>query len=74
MINNYIKQYNWFISYSRTMQVIQEPKQLIKSVSYNRTEHKVLKMEKTLQDHYGYDYSGLHKTLVRDAFARIRMI
>ena len=56
------------------MQAIQEPKQLIKSVSYKRTEDKVLKMEKALQDHYGYDYSGLHKTLVRDAFARIRMI
>ena len=29
---------------------------------------------KELQDYYGYDYSGLHKTLVRDAFAKIRMI
>ena len=56
------------------MQAIQEPKQLIKSVSYKKTEHKVLKMEKALQEHYGYDYSGLHKTLVRDAFAKIRMI
>ena len=56
------------------MQAIQEPKQLIKSVSYKRAEHKVLRMEKALQDHYGYDYSGLHKTLVRDAFAKIRMI
>ncbi|CAX31859.1 Hypothetical protein PMT_2340 [Prochlorococcus marinus str. MIT 9313] len=60
--------------FTRTMQAIQEPKQLIKSVSYKRTEQKVLKMEKELQDYYGYDYSGLHKTLVRDAFAKIRMI
>ena len=56
------------------MQAIQEPNQLIKSVSYKKTEYKVLKMEKALQDHYRYDYSGLHKTLVRDIFAKIRMI
>jgi hypothetical protein len=52
-----------------------EQKQVKVSISYQQQEvDKVLKMEDKLMDHYGYNRSQLHKTLVRDAYSKISLL
>ena len=56
------------------MQFPTDYKQKTKSVSYQRAEDKVLKMENELMDHYGCNYSTLHKQLVRKEYHLVHMI
>ena len=43
-------------------------------VSYGGHEQKVLDMEKDLMNHYGYNFSQLHKTLVREKYYQLRAL
>ena len=44
-----------------------------KCVSYGAHEKgKLFGMERFLMDHYGYDYSRLHKSLIREKYERIQ--
>ena len=56
------------------MQLLEEPKQVKRTISYGRHEERVLNMEDYLMDHYGYDRSQLHKNLVRDAYSKISLL
>ncbi len=51
-----------------------EKKQLRKPVSYGGHEHRVIDMENYLMDHYGYNFSQLHKTLVRERYYQVRTL
>jgi hypothetical protein len=45
------------------------------TISYQKQEaEKVMGMETELMDHFGYNRSQLHKTLVRDAYRQFRML
>ncbi len=45
------------------------------TISYQKQEaEKVTKMENELMEHFGYNRSQLHKTLVRDAYRQFRML
>ena len=49
--------------------------QIKKSVSCGSFEkERVFKMEEALMKHYGYNFSQLHKTLVRDAYQHLKLI
>lgn len=56
------------------MQLLEEPKQVKRTMSYARHEERVLHMEDYLMDHYGYDRSQLPKVLVRERYHQLRMI
>ena len=44
-----------------------------KSISYGGWEKdKLFDMEKQLQEHYGYNFSQLHKSLVRERFYALK--
>lgn len=50
------------------------PKQVRKTVSYGSNEAiKLNKMEIVLMEHYGYDYSQLHKTLIRERYNQVTL-
>ena len=51
-----------------------EKKQLRKPVSYGGHEHRVLDMEQRLMNHYGYNYSQLHKVLVREKYYQLNLL
>ncbi len=52
-----------------------EQKQVKVSISYQQQEvDKVLKMEDKLMDHYGYNRSQLHKTLIRERYSQVHML
>ena len=51
-----------------------EKKQLRKPVSYGGHEHRVIDMENYLMDHYGYNFSQLHKTLLREKYYQLRAL
>tara|TARA_Y100001968_G_C19292770_1_gene685065 strand:- start:323 stop:499 length:177 start_codon:yes stop_codon:yes gene_type:complete len=54
---------------------IDKPKQVKVSISYQRNEApKVMKMEDELMYYFGYNRSQLHKSLVRDAYKKYRML
>lgn len=45
------------------------------TISYQKQEaEKVMRMENELMEHFGYNRSQLHKTLVRDAYRQLRML
>ena len=45
------------------------------TVSYQRQEaKKVIGMEYELMEHFGFNRSQLHKSLVRDAYRQLRML
>ena len=56
------------------MQLLEETKQVKRTISYGRHEERVLKMEDCLMDHYGYDRSQVHKVLHRERYHQIRMV
>ena len=56
------------------MQLLDEPKQVKRTISYGRHEDRVLNMEDYLMDHYGYDRSQLHKILIRERYHQVRMV
>ena len=56
------------------MQLLEEPKQVKRTISYGRHEERVLNMEDYLMDHYGYDRSQLHKVLVRERYHQLRFV
>ncbi len=43
-------------------------------VSYGGHEQKVLDMEKDLMNHYGYNFSQLHKVLVREKYYQLNLL
>jgi hypothetical protein len=45
-------------------------KQITKTISYAKGEKKVLEMEHRLMEYYGYNFSQLHKELVRREIQR----
>tara|TARA_Y100001937_G_scaffold78185_1_gene106045 strand:- start:235 stop:408 length:174 start_codon:yes stop_codon:yes gene_type:complete len=49
-------------------------KQVRKPVSYGGHEHRVMDMEAELMNHYGYNFSQLHKTLVREKYYQLRSL
>ncbi len=51
-----------------------QQKQIKRSISYGAHEKRVLEMEAYLMDHYGYNKSQLHKTLVRERYCQVRML
>tara|TARA_S200002703_G_C3706376_1_gene216975 strand:- start:546 stop:722 length:177 start_codon:yes stop_codon:yes gene_type:complete len=52
-----------------------EPRQIKKSISYGTFEkERIFRMEEELMEHHGYNFSQLHKCLVRDAYRQLRMI
>jgi len=52
-----------------------EPKQIKKSISYGGFEkERLFMMEEELMKHYSYNFSQLHKSLVRDAYRQMRML
>ena len=49
-------------------------KQVKKTVSYGSTEAiKLNKMEMMLMEHYGYDFSQLHKVLIRERYNQVSL-
>ena len=56
------------------MKLLEEPKQVKRTISYGRYEERVLNMEDYLMDHYGYGRSQLHMVLVRERYHQIRML
>lgn len=57
------------------MPTIIEYKPTTFTISYQKQEvEKVLGMEFELMEHFGYNRSQLHKTLVRDAYRHWRML
>tara|TARA_Y100001963_G_scaffold60364_1_gene84365 strand:+ start:60 stop:233 length:174 start_codon:yes stop_codon:yes gene_type:complete len=54
-----------------TLETSPDYKQKVKSISYKKSETKVIHMEKQLMEHFGCDYSGLHKLLVRKYYQMI---
>jgi|TARA_Y100000114_G_C11713638_1_gene304784 hypothetical protein len=51
-----------------------DKKQVKKPVSYGGHEHRVLDMEQRLMNHYGYNYSQLHKVLVREKYYQLNLL
>ena len=50
------------------------PRQRI-TISYSAFEApKIYMMERELMDHYGYDRSQLHKTLIRERYQQFKMV
>lgn len=50
------------------------PRQVRKTVSYGSNEaQKLNNMETVLMEHYGYDYSQLHKVLIRERYRLISL-
>jgi hypothetical protein len=53
---------------------IKSPKQVKRTVSYGSNEAiKLKKMETVLMEYYGYDYSQLHKVLIRDRYNQVSL-
>ena len=50
------------------------PKQIKRSISYGAHETRVLEMEDFLMQHYGFNKSQLHKTLVRERYYQVRTL
>ena len=50
------------------------PKQIKRSISYGAHETRVLEMEDYLMQHYGFNKSQLHKTLVRERYYQVRTL
>ena len=50
-----------------------QSKPVVKSISYQTNEDKVLMMEDWLMGHYGYNRSQLHKQLIRKEYQTQRM-
>ena len=49
-------------------------KQVKRTVSYGSTEAiKLNKMEMMLMEHYGYDFSQLHKVLIRERYNQVSL-
>ena len=60
---------------STPFRTTKEQKQVKVSISYQQQEvDKVLKMEDKLMDHYGYNRSQLHKTLIRERYSQVHML
>jgi hypothetical protein len=54
--------------------ITKNPTQIKSTVSYGKKEClKLKRMEQMLMEHYGYDYSQLHKVLVRERYNQIRI-
>ena len=54
--------------------IAKDLKQVKSTVSYGKNEClKLKKMEQTLMEHYGYDFSQLHKVLIRERYNLIRI-
>ena len=54
--------------------IAKDLKQVKSTVSYGKNEClKLKKMEQTLMEHYGYDFSQLHKVLIRERYNQIRI-
>jgi len=51
-----------------------QSKPVVKSISYQTNEDKVLMMEDWLMGHYGYNRSQLHKQLIRKEYQTQRMV
>ncbi len=51
-----------------------DKKQTRKPVSYGSYEQRVQDMEEELMNHYGYNFSQLHKVLVRERYYQIRSL
>ena len=52
-----------------------KPKQEKRSVSYGGYEkQKLFDMESALMDHYGYNYSQLVKTLIRENYYELKAV
>lgn len=52
-----------------------ESKQIKKSISYGEFEkERLFMMEKELMQHHSYNFSQLHKSLIRDAYRQMRML
>ena len=51
-----------------------EPKQTRRPVSYGSYEQRVKDMEEELMNHYGYNFSQLHKVLVREKYYKLRSL
>ncbi len=49
-------------------------KQTRKPVSYGSYEQRVQDMEQELMSHYGYNFSQLHKVLVREKYYQLRSL
>ena len=49
-------------------------KTIVKAISYQSSEAKVLEMEDWLMQHNGYNRSQLHKQLVREKYQMQRMM
>ena len=53
----------------------EKPKQEKRSVSYGGYEkQKLFDMESALMDHYGYNYSQLVKTLIRENYYELKAV
>lgn len=53
---------------------VNSPRQMKKTVSYGSYEAiKLNKMESMLMEHYGYDYSQLHKVLIRERYNQVSL-
>ena len=62
-------------SITQTMTIKTPTKQDTFTVSYQRQEaKKVIGMEYELMEHFGFNRSQLHKSLVRDAYRQLRML
>ena len=51
-----------------------QSKPVVKSISYQTNEDKVLMMEDWLMGHYGYNRSQLHKQLIRKEYQTQRTV
>ena len=51
-----------------------DQKQIRRPVSYGGHEQRVIDMEKELMNHFGYNFSQLHKTLVREKYYQLRAL
>ena len=49
-------------------------KQTRKPVSYGSYEQRVQDMEQELMSHYGYNFSQLHKVVVRERYYQLRSL
>ena len=59
----------------QTMLNINNYKTKTMTISYQKQEaQKVIGMENELMEHFGYNRSQLHKTLIREAYRQIRML
>ena len=59
----------------KTMPAINDYRAKTFTISYQKQEaEKVMGMENELMDHFGYNRSQLHKTLVRDAYQHLKLI